>query len=185
MLRDREGRAGAVVEDVERERHPLGAQGGELPRLPILSPCAPRIIPQARRSCRAPARTAPPPSAGRRAPSAGHLGEARRWPGPPARVGERCVDLAFQRLGLRRTAAAAMPATDPRSAKTPLHLLGEEGVFCDLALVPETGFEPVRGCPQRFLRPQRLPFRHSGASLSPSIRGIPMRYAPHSGDLRS
>jgi hypothetical protein len=30
-------------------------------------------------------------------------------------------------------------------------------------LVPKTGLEPVRGCPQRFLRPQRLPFRHFGA----------------------
>jgi|GEM_PF-6220962 hypothetical protein len=30
------------------------------------------------------------------------------------------------------------------------------------ALVPETGLEPVRGCPHRFLRPKRLPFRHSG-----------------------
>ncbi len=29
-------------------------------------------------------------------------------------------------------------------------------------MVPETGLEPVRGFPQRFLRPQRLPFRHSG-----------------------
>jgi hypothetical protein len=35
-------------------------------------------------------------------------------------------------------------------------------------LVPETGLEPVRGCPQRFLRPQRLPFRHSGAEMAPS-----------------
>jgi hypothetical protein len=29
-------------------------------------------------------------------------------------------------------------------------------------LVPKAGLEPARGCPQRFLRPQRLPFRHSG-----------------------
>ena len=29
-------------------------------------------------------------------------------------------------------------------------------------LVPKVGFEPTRGCPQRFLRPSRLPFRHFG-----------------------
>ena len=29
--------------------------------------------------------------------------------------------------------------------------------------VPKAGFEPARGCPQRFLRPSRMPFRHFGA----------------------
>ena len=29
-------------------------------------------------------------------------------------------------------------------------------------MVPKVGFEPTRGRPQRFLRPPRLPFRHSG-----------------------
>jgi hypothetical protein len=29
-------------------------------------------------------------------------------------------------------------------------------------LVPKVGVEPTRGCPQRFLRPSRLPFRHFG-----------------------
>ncbi len=29
-------------------------------------------------------------------------------------------------------------------------------------LVPKVGFEPTRGCPQRCLRPPRLPFRHFG-----------------------
>ena len=30
--------------------------------------------------------------------------------------------------------------------------------------VPEVGLEPTRGRPQRFLRPPRLPFRHSGVT---------------------
>ena|GEM_PF-2448677 len=30
--------------------------------------------------------------------------------------------------------------------------------------VPEVGLEPTRGYPQRFLRPPRLPFRHSGVT---------------------
>ena len=29
-------------------------------------------------------------------------------------------------------------------------------------MVPKAGIEPARGCPQRFLRPSRLPFRHFG-----------------------
>ena len=29
-------------------------------------------------------------------------------------------------------------------------------------LVPKVGVEPTRGCPHRFLRPARLPFRHFG-----------------------
>ena len=32
------------------------------------------------------------------------------------------------------------------------------------ALVPKVGVEPTRGCPHRFLRPARLPFRHFGAA---------------------
>lgn len=40
--------------------------------------------------------------------------------------------------------------------------LGQEAFHGLVILVPKTGLEPVRGYPQRFLRPQRLPFRHSG-----------------------
>src|SRR5712692_2218811 len=32
-------------------------------------------------------------------------------------------------------------------------------------LVPRAGVEPARGCPHRFLRPTRLPFRHLGAAV--------------------
>lgn len=32
-------------------------------------------------------------------------------------------------------------------------------------VVPRAGVEPARGCPHRFLRPTRLPFRHLGAAL--------------------
>ena len=32
-------------------------------------------------------------------------------------------------------------------------------------MVPKVGFEPTRGCPHRFLRPARLPFRHFGLYL--------------------
>ena len=35
-------------------------------------------------------------------------------------------------------------------------------------LVPKVGFEPTRGCPQRCLRPSRLPFRHFGSRRNPS-----------------
>ena len=31
-----------------------------------------------------------------------------------------------------------------------------------MRMVPEVGLEPTRGCPHGFLRPARLPFRHSG-----------------------
>ena len=37
-------------------------------------------------------------------------------------------------------------------------------------VVPKVGFEPTRGCPQRCLRPQRLPFRHFGAERHPNRR---------------
>ena len=41
-------------------------------------------------------------------------------------------------------------------------------------LVPKVGVEPTRGCPHRFLRPARLPFRHFGVNLSRYMRmGLP------------
>ena len=48
--------------------------------------------------------------------------------------------------------------------KRPLRRSGEEAAYRMVILVPETGLEPVRGCPHRFLRPKRLPFRHSGSA---------------------
>lgn len=53
----------------------------------------------------------------------------------------------------------------PRHANGPHARLNTEAVYRVVMLVPETGFEPVRGCPHRFLRPKRLPFRHSGVTL--------------------
>lgn len=38
------------------------------------------------------------------------------------------------------------------------------GRFACPGAVPEVGLEPTRGRPQRFLRPPRLPFRHSGVT---------------------
>ena len=43
---------------------------------------------------------------------------------------------------------------------------GGEGCF----VVPKPGFEPGRGCPQRCLRPPRLPFRHFGAARNRNRR---------------
>ena len=42
------------------------------------------------------------------------------------------------------------------------YLEGGKGKSVAKSVVPEVGFEPTRGCPHRFLRPARLPFRHSG-----------------------
>jgi hypothetical protein len=39
---------------------------------------------------------------------------------------------------------------------------GQKGKFVAKSLVPKVGLEPTRGFPHRFLRPARLPFRHSG-----------------------
>src|SRR5438445_11402498 len=40
-----------------------------------------------------------------------------------------------------------------------------------IRLVPRAGVEPARGCPPRYLRPTRLPFRHLGASLYHTTQG--------------
>jgi hypothetical protein len=41
------------------------------------------------------------------------------------------------------------------------------GCFVRETVVPKPGFEPGRGCPQRCLRPSRLPFRHFGLGERP------------------
>ena len=50
-----------------------------------------------------------------------------------------------------RRRAPPCPAQGGRSAERPV-----------VRVVPKVGFEPTRGCPQRCLRPPRLPFRHFG-----------------------
>ncbi len=55
-----------------------------------------------------------------------------------------------------------LPSLLPGHANGPRVREDTEAVYRIPMLVPKTGLEPVRGYPQRFLRPQRLPFRHSG-----------------------
>ena len=49
----------------------------------------------------------------------------------------------------------------------------------DKSVVPKPGLEPTRGCPQRCLRPSRLPFRHFGpVAIVPPRRARPSRNSP-------
>ena len=40
-----------------------------------------------------------------------------------------------------------------------------EGICVPKIVVPKVRVELTRGCPHRFLRPARLPFRHFGTAL--------------------
>ncbi len=54
----------------------------------------------------------------------------------------------------------------PEPENKPLRDLAAWQGFSFVMLVPEAGLEPARSFPQGFLRPQRLPFRHSGSPIS-------------------
>jgi hypothetical protein len=88
--------------------------------------------------------------------------EARDLPGARALRGEQVlpgIDFLYtDDAGAEIwTSAASVPLSGDRG-----EIVGG-AVYHIPMLVPRTGLEPVRGCPQRFLRPQRLPFRHPGA----------------------
>lgn len=55
--------------------------------------------------------------------------------------------------------------THQQATKSPYQHSVDTGL-CGGMLVPRTGVEPVRGCPHRFLRPKRLPFRHPGTPIA-------------------
>ena len=70
------------------------------------------------------------------------------------------------------------------------------GLLLEVEVVPKVGVEPTQGCPHRFLRPARLPFRHFGFSykfavpetvlpeLTPGFDAGALQNAPeHSGIL--
>ena len=63
---------------------------------------------------------------------------------------------------------AVAEGLDTRSAEQRLELVGQGRRSCLVTpgVVPKLGFEPRRGCPQRCLRPPRLPFRHFGPGQS-------------------
>lgn len=66
----------------------------------------------------------------------------------------------FNRQDQQRSALLSPLLNRPRNSKR--RLRQESAVYRVPMLVPEAGLEPARGYPQGFLRPQRLPFRHSG-----------------------
>src|SRR5712692_11178105 len=68
-------------------------------------------------------------------------------------------------VGLTAFCAQNLPSSEPnrtvqrKDANHDIDGPGSDG------LVPRAGVEPARGCPHRFLRPTRLPFRHLGAAV--------------------
>src|ERR687886_975400 len=64
--------------------------------------------------------------------------------------------------GFEPPASASRTLRSTRLSHAPMSL-----VCC--FLVPKVGVEPTRGCPQRFLRPPRLPFRHFGPFTAAAV----------------
>ena len=54
----------------------------------------------------------------------------------------------------------------PKRRQPPDLTIRSGGCLVSCFLLPKGGLEPPRGCPQRFLRPPRLPFRHFGTCLN-------------------
>jgi hypothetical protein len=95
-------------------------------------------------SGRAHRRCAPAPSATTAAPRrAAHYSDLSRWRQHPVAATDEKQKARVATRASRYAIALGIAAAE---------------------LVPKVGVEPTRGCPQRFLRPSRLPFRHSGRS---------------------
>jgi hypothetical protein len=101
-------------------------------------------------------------SSSRRLPSAVH--SARANSGGSIR---RCPRTKWLPNRTREPLATGEPRGRRGALSCPRHG-GHDRPNAGAKVVPKMGFEPIRGCPQRCLRPPRLPFRHFGADRHPS-----------------
>lgn len=69
------------------------------------------------------------------------------------RMSVSCTSILKRQDAVNRPSFSCVaPVVAPADAKRPLCLGAQKPFYRILMLVPETGLEPVRGCPQRFLR---------------------------------